>query len=162
MTLLASHREWRNNSLKKPNYEEMTVSLSLYYTKCVVKKCIRMLFTGYLPCTQTRTYISGSATRRPTGKAKLCLLLIKIDIKMVGRWTVRQLQLQIIVETKFNSTFFSNALVDYIILYRLRIWVWERGNEGARKRDEQWRTREGRIKTCNDVARFTTHVSQTC
>ena len=70
---------------------------------------------------------------------------------MVGRWTVRQLQLQIIVETKFNSTFFSNALVDYIILYRLRIWVWERGNEGARKRDEQGRTREGRIKTYNDM-----------
>ena len=55
LTLLASHRDWRKNSLKKPNYEELTVSLSLYYTKHVVKKCIRMLFAGYLPCTQTRT-----------------------------------------------------------------------------------------------------------
>ena len=32
------------------------------------------------------------------------MLLIKSDIKMVGYWTVRQLQLQIIVEKKFNST----------------------------------------------------------
>ena len=78
---------------------------------------------------------------------------------MVGRWTVRQLQLQIIVETKFNSTLFSNALVDYIILCRLRIWVWGRGNEGARKRDEQGRTQEGRLKTCNDVARISSPTS---
>ena len=121
MTLLASHRDWRNNSLKKPNYEELTVSLSLYYTKHVVKKCIRMLFTGFLPCTQTRTSQVQSHDDLQEGQSML--VLIKIDIKMVGRWTVRQLQLQIIVETKFNSTFFSNALVDYIILYRLRIWV---------------------------------------
>ena len=31
-------------------------------------------------------------------------LLIKSDIKMVGYWTVRQLQLQTIVEKKINST----------------------------------------------------------
>ena len=37
MTLLASHRDWGNNSLKKPNYEEMTVSLSGYYIKYLVK-----------------------------------------------------------------------------------------------------------------------------
>ena len=121
LTLLASHRNWRNNSLKKPNYKEMTVSLSLYYTKYVVKKLLGFFLRGtYLAHKHVHLRFSH---RRPTGRAKLCLLLIKIDIKMVGRWTVRQLQLQIIVETKFNSTFFSNALVDYIILYRLRIWV---------------------------------------
>ena len=37
MTLLASHRDWGNNSSKKPNYEEMTVSLSGYYIKYLVK-----------------------------------------------------------------------------------------------------------------------------
>ena len=42
----------------------------------------------------------GALNRRFT----VYILLIKSDIKMVGSWTVRQLQLQIIVETKFNST----------------------------------------------------------
>ena len=46
---------------------------------------------------------------------------------MVGYWTVRQLQLQIIVETKFNLNFFLHALVDYITLYRLRTEMGQMG-----------------------------------
>ena len=42
----------------------------------------------------------GGLNRRFT----VYILLIKSDIKMVGYWTVRQLQLQTIVEKKINST----------------------------------------------------------
>ena len=37
MTLRATHRDWGNSSLKKPNYEDMTVSLSGYCIKYLVK-----------------------------------------------------------------------------------------------------------------------------
>ena len=160
MTLLASHRDWRNNSLKKPNYQEMTVSFSWYRTKSVVKKCITILFTEYLPCTQTSTSQVQPHDDLQEGQI---LCMFDQDWHKDG-WSLDSSTITVAnyCRKKFNSTFFSHALVDYIILYRLRIWVWERGNEGARKSDEQGRTREGRTKTCNDVARFTTHVSQTC
>ena len=51
----------------------MTVSLSLYYTKYVVKKCVRMFFTGYLPCTQTRTSQVQPQTTYRKGKVMLAV-----------------------------------------------------------------------------------------
>ena len=67
-----------------------------------------------------KTYISSSATRRPTGRANITHVVDQECHKdgwLLDRLTIK---VQIIVETKFNSTFFLHALLDYITLYRLK------------------------------------------